>query len=92
MLNCQDNTAHFNTADNTEKSYFPVFCTMAYATDFSKVEKGAVMYFESRHLCTLNHLSYGINSKSTQMQRNIMPKNDNSNAKIVCLLLLQHLY
>ena len=23
------------------------------------------------------------------MQRNIMPKNDNSNAKVVCLLLLQ---
>ena len=55
---------------------------------YSRVRKGAVMYFESWHLCTLHHLSYRINSKSSQMQRNIMPINDNSNAKIVCLLLL----
>ena len=58
----------------------------------ARVRKGAVLDFESWHLFTLYHLSYGINIKSTQMQRNIMPKNDNSNAKIVCLLLPRDLY
>ena len=41
----------------------------------------------SRHICTLHHLRCRINNKSTEMQSNIMPKNDNNNAKIVCLLL-----
>ena len=41
------------------------------------------MCFESCHLCTLHHLPNGINSKSTQMQRNIMPENDHNNAKTV---------
>ena len=41
---------------------------------FTRVPEGAVLCVESWHLCTLYHLSYGINSKSTQMQRNIMPK------------------
>ena len=55
---------------------------------YSRVRKGAVLCFESRRLCTLHYLSYGINGKNTQTQRSIMPKNDNSNAKTVCLLLL----
>ena len=49
---------------------------------YSRVRKGAGLCFESWHLCKLNHVSYGINSKSTRMQRYIMPKNDNSNAKM----------
>ena len=52
---------------------------------YSRVWKGAVLCFESWHLGTLHHLSYGINSKSNQMQRNIMLKNNNTNAKIVSI-------
>ena len=59
---------------------------------YSRAQKGAVMYLESWYLCPLHHLSYGVNSNNTQTQLNILPKNDNSNAKIVCLLLQQYLY
>ena len=42
-----------------------------------------MLRFESRHLCMQYYLACGINSKSSEMKSNIMPKNDNNNAKIV---------
>ena len=47
-----------------------------------------MLCFECRHLCKLHHLAREINSKSTEMQSNIMPRNDSNNAKTVLLLFI----